>query len=80
MEIRFFGRLRDALGGACGVSAEEGETVARLRRRLAGLHPQAARDLLGPRVRASVAETIVGEGFCLDGHDRIDLLPPLSGG
>lgn len=80
MKIRFFGRLRDALGDEREVAAEAGETVARLRIRLAGLHPQAAPDLLSPRVRACVAETMVGEDFLLGGHERVEFLPPLSGG
>ena len=80
MKIGFFGKLRDALGDECELAAEEGETVARLRIRLAGLHPEAARDLLSPRVRACVGDAIVGEDFALRGHERIELLPPLSGG
>jgi molybdopterin converting factor small subunit len=80
MKVGFFGRLRDSLGDEREVAAEAGETVARLRLRLAGLHPQAARDLLGPGVRACVADTIVGEDFLLAGHERIEFLPPLSGG
>ena len=80
MKIRFFGRLRDSLGDEREVAAEEGDTVARLRARLAGLHPEAARDLLSPRVRACVADSIVGEDFPLDGQERVEFLPPLSGG
>ena len=80
MKIGFFGRLRDSLGDEREVAAEEGETVARLRIRIAGLHPEAAQDLLSSRVRACVADTIVGEDFVLAGHERIEFLPPLSGG
>ncbi len=80
MKVGFFGRLRDALGDEAEVAAEEDETVARLRIRLAGLYPRAAGDLLSPRVRACVADRIVGEDFRLAGHERIDFLPPLSGG
>jgi molybdopterin converting factor small subunit len=80
MIITFFGRLRDALGDERVVAAETGETVARLRVRLAALHPEAAGDLLSPRVRACVADSIVGEDFHLGGHERIEFLPPLSGG
>jgi molybdopterin converting factor small subunit len=80
MRIGFFGRLRDSLGDESEVAAEEGETVARLRIRLAGLHPQAARDLLSPRIRACVGDRIVAEDFLVGGHERIEFLPPLSGG
>ena len=80
MKVGFFGRLRDALGDEREVAAEAGETVARLRIRLAGLHPPAARDLLNPRVRACVGDRIVGEDFRLCGEERVEFLPPLSGG
>lgn len=80
MRIGFFGRLRDSLGDGCEVAAAEGETVAGLRARLVGLHPQAARDLLSPTVRACVDDSIVGEDFVVRGHERVEFLPPLSGG
>ncbi|HEU0134644.1 MAG TPA: MoaD/ThiS family protein [Allosphingosinicella sp.] len=80
MRIGFFGRLRDSLGGEREVAPEPGETVAGLRVRLAGLYPQAAGDLLGPRVRACVGDRIVGEDFPLGGEERVEFLPPLSGG
>jgi molybdopterin converting factor small subunit len=80
MKIGFFGKLRDALGDERELAAEAGETVAGLRIRLAGLNPEAARDLLSPRTRACVADAIVGEDFLLGGHERIEFLPPLSGG
>lgn len=80
MKIAFFGKLRHALGDECEVAAQDGETVARLRNRLAGLHPEAAGDLLSPRVRACVADTIVAEDFVLGEDDRVEFLPPLSGG
>ena len=80
MKIAFFGRLRDALGDESEIAAEQGETVARLRARLAALHPEAAPDLLSPAVRACVADSIVGEDFSLRGHERVEFLPPLSGG
>jgi molybdopterin converting factor small subunit len=80
MKIGFYGRLREALGDDVEVAAEAGETVARLRLRLAGLHPEAAGDLLGARTRACVGDTIVGEDFLLGGQERVEFLPPLSGG
>jgi len=80
MRIGFFGRLREALGEEREVAAEPGETVAGLRTRLAGLYPEAAADLLSPRTRACAADAIVGEDFPVAGQERIEFLPPLSGG
>jgi molybdopterin converting factor small subunit len=80
MRIGFFGRLKDALGDEREIDAEAGETIARLRTRLAGLHPEAAGDLLSPGVRACVADALVGEDFLLGGQERVEFFPPLSGG
>ena len=80
MRISYFGRLRDRLGDAGEVAAESGETVARLRRRLASLHPEAADDLLSPRVRACVDDHVVGEDFSVESAREVEFLPPLSGG
>lgn len=80
MKVGFFGRLRDSLGEAVEVPAEPGETVARLRIRLAGLHPRAAGDLLSRRVRACVGDRIVGEDYPVGGGEPVEFLPPLSGG
>lgn len=80
MKVGFFGRLRDAFGDEREIAVDSGETVARLRHRLAGLAPEAGPELLGPRVRACVADSIVGEDFVLTGQERIEFLPPLSGG
>lgn len=80
MRISFFGKLRDSLGDERMLAPVAGETVAGLRARLAALFPQAANDLLGPRVRACVGDAIVAEDFSLAGHDEVEFLPPLSGG
>lgn len=80
MRISFFGKLRDSLGDERELEPVPGETVQELRARLAGLSPHAAEDLLGPRVRACVADRIVAENFSLAGHDEVEFLPPLSGG
>jgi molybdopterin converting factor small subunit len=80
MRIGFFGKLRDLLGDEREIDAKAGETVGGLRTRLAGLFPEATADLLNPRTRACASNTIVGEDFPLAGHERIEFLPPLSGG
>jgi sulfur-carrier protein len=80
MKVLFFGKLRDALGDQRELAGEAGETVKQLRRRLAGLHPEVAGDLLNPGVRACVDDTIVGEDFVVAGHGEIEFFPPLSGG
>ena len=80
MKVLFFGKLRDSLGDEREIDVAEGESVAVLRRRLAAAHPHASADLLGPRTRACVNDAIVGEDFVLGGDERVEFLPPLSGG
>lgn len=80
MRIVCYGKLRDMLGEESEVACEAEESVAGLRRRLANIHPHAAPDLLNPRTRACVDDMIVGEDFTVSGHDRVEFLPPLSGG
>ncbi|HET9426825.1 MAG TPA: MoaD/ThiS family protein [Allosphingosinicella sp.] len=80
MKVIFFGKLRDALGDESDLVAEQGETVAQLRRRLADLHPAASRDLLNPGVRACVDDVIVTEDFIVGDRESVEFLPPLSGG
>jgi molybdopterin converting factor small subunit len=62
------------------VPEQGGETVAGLRQRLAGLFPHAAGDLLSPRVRACVKDTIVREDFVVAGQGQVEFFPPVSGG
>lgn len=80
MKVLFFGKLRESLGDEREIDVAEGESVAALRRRLAAAHPLASADLLGPRTRACVNDAIVGEDFALGGDERVEFLPPLSGG
>lgn len=80
MRILFFGRLREALGGARELGVVDGETVAQLRRRLADLNPDAAEELLSPRNRACMDDSVVGEDFVVAGQDSVEFFPPLSGG
>lgn len=80
MKILLFGKLRDALGESCEIAWARGETVRSLRVRLAALHPHVAADLLSPRVRACVADTIVADDFSLAANECVEFLPPLSGG
>jgi molybdopterin converting factor small subunit len=80
MRISYFGRLRGRPGDGREVAAESGETVARLRQRLAASWPDAADDLLSLSVRACVDDRIVGEDFVVGDAGEVAFFPPLSGG
>ena len=51
-----------------------------VRRELARLYPQAAADLLGPKLRACVDDAIVPDDADLGGAREVAFFPPLSGG
>lgn len=80
MRILFFGRLRDALGEGRELAVVGGETIAQLRHRLADIHPETADELLSPRNRICVGDSIVGDDFVVSGQDSVEFFPPLSGG
>ena len=71
--IGFYGRLAERFGRGVALDLpDEGCTVAALRARFDGLDPAT--------VRACVNDMIVGEQALVRPDDRIDFLPPLSGG
>lgn len=75
------GRLADAHGPVLDVEIE-GEvcTVGDLRRRIAQEWPGLADAILGPRVRACLAETMVDDAAPVRAGDRPAFFPPVSGG
>ena len=71
--IGFYGRLAERFGREVALDLpDEGCTVAALRARFDGLDPAT--------VRACVNDMIVGEEALVRPDDRLDFLPPLSGG
>lgn len=76
--IRFYGRLAEAIAPAI---ESDGEcSVAQLRERLAGDHPQAAATLGSKSSRACVGDQIVRDDFFLSAGEAVEFLPPVSGG
>ena len=80
MRISLFGKLGDLI--AREISFDEGHaaTVGALREALAQAYPDAADDLLSPRVRACVNDKVVSDSETLAPGDEVALLPPVSGG
>jgi molybdopterin converting factor small subunit len=79
--IGFFGSLGDRIGRSIVVDVPpEGCTIAQLRTRFAGLHPAAAAELMRTATRACADDRIVGEDHLVRAGDKIEFLPPLSGG
>lgn len=80
LQILLFGKLGEAVGRVLSHPDSDGLTVAALRQSLACAHPGAASELLSPRVRVCVNDTMVEEDHCLRPGDEVALLPPVSGG
>jgi molybdopterin converting factor small subunit len=71
--IGFYGRLAERFGREIALDLpDEGCTVAELRARFDGLDPAT--------VRACVNDVMAGEDGQVRPGDRVDFLPPLSGG
>ena len=80
--ILLFGRLKDAFGADRIELPDNANTVARLRLRLAELHPELAEIIVAPSVRVAINQELVvdEDEATISASDEIALLPPLSGG
>ena len=72
MKIGFYGMLAERFGREVQLDLPEGASVAALRARFDGLDPAT--------VRALVNDELAGEDAQVGPGDRLDFLPPLSGG
>lgn len=79
MQVHFFGRIADAMGGSVAVEVPgPGLTVAALREALAARHDcESLKDLT---VRAAVNDEIVDEACPVRPGDAVAFMSPLSGG
>lgn len=78
--ILFYGRLAEAIGPAVELDGDAGRSVAELRERLARDHPAAAATLASKQSRACVGDQLVPDEFVVRSGDRVEFLPPVSGG
>ncbi|MFL6720327.1 MAG: MoaD/ThiS family protein [Sphingomonas sp.] len=78
MRILLYGRLADAIEREVELDALPGASVGEIRRHLAGHFP-AASVALG-RSRACVSNALVGDEHILASSDKLEFLPPVSGG
>lgn len=77
MIVRFFGRLRDAIGDEIDVDVPPRITDSEaLRHWLARDHPA----LANPTVKVALDDRILVTASPLDGASEIAFLPPVSGG
>ena len=80
MKVLFYGRLAEAIGPELEIDAHPGCSVGELRERLIVEHPQAERPLRSRRALACVGDSLVRDSYVLQAADRVEFLPPVSGG
>jgi len=80
MKVALYGKLAAALGNEVEVAVGDGCTITDLRRAVAAAHPGERDALLSCGTRACVDDVIVSESHLLRSTDRVELLPPVSGG
>ena len=80
MKVLFYGRLAETIGSELEMEAPPGRSVGELRERLIADHPQAEQPLRSKRARTCVGDQLVGDDYRLASGDKLEFLPPFSGG
>jgi molybdopterin converting factor small subunit len=80
VKVAFYGRLAEAVGPELDIHAPPGCSIEELRNKVIAVHPQAEEALRNKRARACVDDTIVHDSYVLGAADRVEFLPPVSGG
>lgn len=80
MKVLFHGRLAETIGPELEVETPPGCSVGELRDRLVAQHPEAEQPLRSRRARACVGDALVRDTYVPQAADRVEFLPPVSGG
>ena len=80
MKVLFYGRLAEAIGPDLEIEASPGCSVAELRDRLIAQYPRAEQPLRSRRALACIGDVLVPDTYVLKAGDRVEFLPPVSGG
>jgi molybdopterin converting factor small subunit len=80
VKVAFYGRLAEVVGTELDVEAPPGCSIEELRNTVIAEHPQAENALRNKRARACVGDAIVHDNYVPDPADRVEFLPPVSGG
>ncbi|MFL6762896.1 MAG: MoaD/ThiS family protein [Sphingomicrobium sp.] len=78
LRILLYGRLADAIDREVELDAAEGSSIANLWNRLSTSRPSAATHLQRPR--AVIGDRLVGDEHVVVVPERVEFLPPVSGG
>lgn len=79
MQVRFYGRLAQQIANEIALDCRAC-TVAEVRQMVAANYPDSSGDMRSPLVRACVGDSLVEEGFQLDGVQVVEFFAPVSGG
>jgi len=80
VKVLFYGRLAQAIGPDVELAGWDRGSIGELRMALAREHPHAAETLVNSRSRACVGDSFVGDDHMVGRDDRVEFLPPVSGG
>jgi molybdopterin converting factor small subunit len=78
LRIRFYGRLADAIAPEIDVAGVAGCSVGEVRERIASDFASAAEPMA--RSRAFIADSFVTDDTLVADGERLEFLPPVSGG
>ena len=80
MKVAFYGRLAEAVGSELEIEAPPGCSLEELRNKVIAEQPEAEETLRNKRARACVGDALVHDSYVLSADDRVEFLPPVSGG
>ena len=80
MKVLFYGRLAESIGAEAELEVAAPTSVGNLRERLASQHPAAAESLRSARALACVDGVLAREDQVVSPDQRLEFLPPVSGG
>lgn len=80
MRILFYGRLAESIGPEVELDVGAPSSVHVIRERLASDHPSAADSLRSVRALSCVDGVLVRDDHVVAPNQRLEFLPPVSGG
>jgi molybdopterin converting factor small subunit len=80
VKVLFYGRLAEMIGPELEIDAPLESSIGQLRERLVTRYPEAGQPLRSRRALACVGDTMVRDDYVIREGDRVEFLPPVSGG